>query len=443
MTASSTSETKNVRFYTLGCKVNQYETQAMREALERRGVCDVEGQKDAVCDWVVLNTCTVTEEADRNNRYWIRRLRREHPGARLIVTGCYVQKNRKDIESMPEVDLVLLNHEKAVLADRVLAEGERKHPLSNGDTAEFLPLSVSRSEGRTRAYVKIQDGCDNSCSYCKVALVRGHSRSRELAEILGEVARLRDSGYREIILTGIQLGAYGRELKKKSCLREVIECCATVEGIERIRLSSIEVTDINDLILEAFRDVPKLCPHLHVPLQSGDNEVLKRMNRPYTREFYRDRVLQLKQEVPDFVLSVDVMAGFPGETEEQLENTARLLKEIAPLKSHVFPYSRREGTRAADWKTLPVREIRDRAKYLMKGAEKIARQVRAGFLGKKFDVLAEEKGADVNFWEGRAANYLKVFFKYPQAVQGCIIPIRLDELYQDGFLGTVVKSRGE
>ncbi len=473
------SSTKNVRFYTIGCKVNQYETQAMREALERVGYCDIEGQKGVPCDLVVVNTCTVTQDSDRTNRYWIRRLKREHPRARITVTGCYAERNRAELEAMPEVDLVFLNDEKPFLSEKLLrsakrvcvdspsllsspplgerGEGEGAKSSSDGvasglsekcktgflnKTTTFMPLSISRSEGKTRAYVKIQDGCNHACSFCKVSLVRGPSRSRALSEILEEVTRLRDGGYREIILTGIQLGAYGIDLEPPSkagerhyLLKDVIEASARVEGIERIRLSSIELTDLGEPVREAFRSVPKLCPHIHLPLQSGDNEVLARMNRRYTREEYRDVVFELKQRISDFEVSVDVMAGFPGETEGQFVNTLDLLETLAPLKTHVFPYSLREGTRAADWGTFPAQVVRDRVRRLMESGERISAEVRRRYLGRSLEILAEHKDDRSGVSEGFTPNYLKVFFEYPRNVQGCIIPFKLTELFRDGFRG--------
>ncbi|MFA7255039.1 MAG: tRNA (N(6)-L-threonylcarbamoyladenosine(37)-C(2))-methylthiotransferase MtaB [Candidatus Omnitrophota bacterium] len=440
--ASHSSSKKNVRFYTLGCKVNQYETQAMREALERNGYQDIEGQKGASCDLVVVNTCTVTQDSDRTNRYWIRRLRREHPQARLAVIGCYVEKNRAELEGMPEVDLIFSNDEKPFLAEKLLAPAGICGAARTDKVPTFMPLSISRSEGKTRAYVKIQDGCNHACSFCKVSIVRGPSRSRALAEILKEVTRLREGGYREIILTGIQLGAYGLDLEPRSdskerqyLLRDVIEASARVEGIERIRLSSIELTDLGKLIREAFGAIPKLCPHIHLPMQSGDNEVLARMNRRYTREKYRDVVLELKERIPDFEFSVDVMAGFPGETEAQFENTLELLEILKPLKTHVFPYSFREGTRAAEWGTLPAQLVRDRVRRLMQSAERISGEVRSRYLGRSMEILAEHKHAITGVSEGFTPNYLKIFFEYPQDVQGCIIPFKLTELFQDGFRG--------
>ena len=447
--AAARSSLKNVRFYTLGCKVNQYETQAMREALERKGYRDIEGQKGVPCDLVVVNTCTVTQDADRTNRYWIRRLRREHPQARLAVTGCYAEKNRLDLEAMPEVDLIFSNDEKPSLAEKLSGPADVCGAPRPGKAATFMPLSISRSEGRTRAFVKVQDGCDHACSFCKVSVVRGPSRSRALSEILAEVVRLRDSGYREIILTGIQLGAYGLDLEvrpgvgeRSYLLRDVIEASAQVEGVERIRLSSVELMDLGKPICEAFRNVPKLCPHIHLPLQSGDNEVLARMNRRYTREKYRDVVLQLKDRVPDFEFSVDVMAGFPGETESQFANTLELLEILQPLKTHVFPYSRREGTRAADWGTLSAKTVRDRVRRLMEAAERISGKVRHRYLGRSMKILAEHENDRSGISEGFTPNYLKVFFEYPQDVQGCIIPFKLTGLFQDGFRGDPGLPRG-
>jgi threonylcarbamoyladenosine tRNA methylthiotransferase MtaB len=263
-----------------------------------------------------------------------------------------------------------------------------------------------------------------------------------MSEILEEVTRLRDNGYREIILTGIQLGAYGLDLESRPkggerhyFLRDVIENCARVEGIERIRLSSIELMDLGKPVREAFRSVPKLCPHIHLPLQSGDNGVLERMNRRYTREEYRDVVLALKAEIPDFEISMDVMAGFPGETEAQFANTFELLEILKPLKTHVFPYSRREGTRAAEWETLPAQTVRDRVRRLMEAAERISGEVRSRYLGRTLEILAEHEHERSGVSEGFTPNYLKVFFEYPRNVRGCIIPFKLTGLFQNGFRG--------
>jgi len=413
----------------------------MREALERNGYRDIEGQKGVPCDLVVINTCTVTQDADRTNRYWVRRLRREHPEAKIAVTGCYVEKNRAEIEALPEVGLIFRNHEKDRLFE-LLQDSPVDGRIRAENPLSYTPLAVSRSEGKTRGFVKVQDGCNHACSYCKVSVVRGPSRSRPLPDILDEVKRLRDGGYREIILTGIQLGAYGTDLapaagvgERHYFLRDVIDACAKVEGIDRLRLSSIELTDLGKPVRDAFREVPKLCPHIHLPLQSGDNEVLSRMNRRYTREMYREVVLELKRMIPDFEFSVDVMAGFPGETESQFEKTLELLEMLKPLKVHVFPYSRREGTPAAAWEECPRDTIRDRVRRLMEQAERISVDVRSRYLGRTVEILAEHADPRTRVAEGFTPNYLKVFFEYPQNVQGCIIPFKLTGLFQDGFQG--------
>lgn len=438
-TDSAFSSKRNARFYTLGCKVNQYETQAIRESFERKGVRDAEGDREALCDFVVLNTCTVTEDADKTSRYWIRRLRREHPGACLVVTGCYVEKNRKEIEAMPEVDHIFTNDEKSVLAERLLNTADNEYAKMPNECFSFVPLSISKSEGRTRAYVKIQDGCNHVCSFCKVALVRGRSRSRVLSEIKEEVTRLRDTGYREVVLTGIQLGAYGLDFEtlKAYPLLEVMESCAQIQGIERIRLSSIELTDLVRPVRDALRSIPKCCPHLHIPLQSGDNEILKKMNRRYSREMYRDIILELKANIPDFSLSVDVMAGFPDETEAQFQNTMDLLECVKPLKSHVFPYSRREGTKAAAWGVLPLQTVRDRVHRMIAWADELSYGIRNNYLGRSFDVLVECRDERTGFWVGHTANYLKVFFEFAQDIQGCMITVRLEKLLHEGFYGVV------
>ena len=325
-----TKKNPKVKFITLGCRVNQYETQSMREALSREGFLTVSsaasgndddhlrkagGRKISEADFVVINTCTVTGEADRESRYWIRRARREHPKARIVVTGCGVERDRPAIRIMSEVDRLVPNTEKPEIARHLLTDGEEPPCSEMSGTEEkkrgYPPLSISCSEGKTRAFIKIQDGCNHACSFCKVVLVRGGSRSRPPDDVLREVERLRDAGYRDVVFTWIQLGAYGRDLSEKRlcALPRLLETCSRIEGIERLRLSSIEPTDIEPDMISALRGIPKCMPHLHVPLQSGDDEILRRMNRRYDSRFYSDLVERLRSEIPDFTLTLDVMAG--------------------------------------------------------------------------------------------------------------------------------------
>jgi threonylcarbamoyladenosine tRNA methylthiotransferase MtaB len=433
---------QKVKFVTLGCKVNQYETQGMREILQKAGVFPLPVSEKETADYVVVNTCTVTAEADKENRYWIRRVRRENPGARIIVTGCGVERNRSEYENLSEVDLVLMNHEKVQIADRLNVgcasqevQNEVIEPVSR---QQYSALSISETDGFGRAFVKIQDGCNHACSFCKVVMVRGRSRSRNLSEIVAEAVRLRDSGYRELVFAGIQLGAYGLDFESSSTrLPEVLAACAKIEGIERLRLSSIEPTDVGPELIKAMSQISKCCPQMHIPLQSGDDEILKNMNRRYGRNFYRDLIARLRQAMPDFCLSLDVMAGFAGETEDQFQNTANLLSEIKPLKCHVFPYSRREGTKAARLADLPPQLIKERARRLIQLGQELSVEVRAPFLGRQLPVLIESYHSKTQMLQGLTPHYLKVNFPGSEEQIGQIIPVTLLALEGDGFAGDI------
>lgn len=440
----SALQTQSVKFITLGCKVNQYESQGMLEAVLEKGFQEAD-EKAQHCDFVVINTCTVTADADKQNRYWIRRMRRENPSAKIVVTGCYVERNRAEIEALPEVDLVLSNHEKSDLADHLSSgcampafqdqEAVRRRKL------EFSPLKISSFQGNGRAFVKIQDGCNHACSFCKVVMVRGRSRSRELGAVVEEVKRLRDSGYREIVFAGIQLGAYGLDFGKENALSEILEASAAVEGIDRLRLSSIEPTDVTPELIKTLRDVSKCCAHLHIPLQSGDDTVLKGMNRRHGRDFYIDLVARLKSEIPDFSLSFDVMAGFPGETEQAFQNTVDLIRQVKPLKSHVFPYSPREGTRAARFdQEIPIEKIRARVQELIRLGDQLGRGERLKYVGRSFPVLVEKKLERGGLVQGLTHHYLKVCFQGDVSDVGRMINVKLLSLEGDVFLGRCDES---
>ena len=443
----------SVRFITLGCRVNQYETQAMRESLAGIGIQELmhetvklEKQRiDSKIDFVVINTCTVTNVADRENFYWIRRAKREHPAAKIVVTGCFVEKNRQELEKLPDVDLVITNREKSRIAN-FLTDGcgtpAAQSRLSVKEPSyEFSPLFISHSHDRSRAYLKIQDGCNHACSFCKVVLVRGRSRSRLLDGIVDEARRLRDAGHQEVVLTGIQLGAYGLDLTPRIGLVDVIEECSKIEGVERIRLSSIEPTDVKPELIALLRHNKKCCPHLHIPLQSGDDEILKRMNRRYSRAYYLDLVNRLKSEVCDFSLTLDVMAGFPGEDERHFENTTKLLEELKPLKCHVFPYSRREGTKASRFSDDVVAAlIRRRVEYLISLSDRLGQAAAFPFVGRTMSVLAEKNKARGRgmLMQGVTGNFLKVCFQGNKSQLGRLVSVRLLALQGPLFLGQAV-----
>ncbi|MDP3919714.1 MAG: tRNA (N(6)-L-threonylcarbamoyladenosine(37)-C(2))-methylthiotransferase MtaB [Candidatus Omnitrophota bacterium] len=428
---------KSVRFITLGCKVNQYETQGMRESLARAGVTENTSAGDG-CDFVVINTCTVTDAADKENRYWIRRMRRQHPEAKIVITGCYAERNREAIESLPGVDLVIANHDKARIADyleRGCGDPDLQDEMSERKgRREYAPLSISRFQGHGRAFVKIQDGCNHACSFCKVVLVRGRSRSRPLQDIVTEVNRLRDAGYREAVFTGIQLGAYGADSEQPLDLVDVLRACSEIEGIERLRLSSIEPTDVRPNLIAALSELPKCCPHLHIPLQSGDDAVLAAMNRRYRHEFYADLVEELRSKLPDFSLSLDVMAGFPSESEEQFENTCALLKSVRPLKCHVFPYSLRDGTKASKMDSLDPSVVRSRVNRLIGLADELGEAERSRYIGQSVDVLVEKELHGGGMVQGLTSNYLKVCFKGDADLVGRFLRVELLSLQGDTFL---------
>lgn len=448
----TTGNKMRVRFITLGCKVNHYETQGIKEAMERARFREVAREKDD-CEFVVINTCTVTRDADRGNRYWIRRARREHPGARIVLTGCYVERNRQEVLAIPGVDLVISNTEKSDIV-RLLSAGCASPDIQD-DTGEpsgeakenprhrYSTLPISRTEGLGRAYVKIQDGCNHACSFCKVVLVRGRSRSRSPEDITEEALRLRDSGYKEIVLTGIQLGAYGDEFSAPVALEAIVESIARIEGIERIRLSSIEPTDVTGSLIDVLVGNRKCCHHLHIPLQSGADEILARMNRRYGRDHYIELIDKLKSRMGDFSLTLDVMAGFPGETEEHFESTVDLLRKVRPLKSHVFPYSPREGTRAFWFESCHTEIIRRRVDYLIGLGASMGRDIRRFYEGTVQHVLVEQKIKRGGLLQGLTGNYLKVVFQGPAGLLGQMVPVRIVSAQGDCLLGVLYGEANE
>jgi threonylcarbamoyladenosine tRNA methylthiotransferase MtaB len=457
------TEKPKVRFITLGCRVNQYETQGMREALQSAGFDffspTAADQRAAAADVVIINTCTVTGEADRESRYWIRRARREHPEARIVVTGCGVERDYEAVRKMSEVDDLVFNHEKPEIGRYLSAArqhsacGDHFDARKSNRARQFSSLSITCSEGKTRAVVKIQDGCNHACSFCRVVLVRGRSRSRDAEEVVEEVKNLRDRGYREIVFAGIQLGAYGLDAGRdgRAGFSSLLEKCAGIAGIDRLRLSSIEPMDVTSELMMTLRDVPKCMPHLHIPLQSGDDTVLRRMNRRYDSRFYGDLIERLRSEVPDFNLTMDVIAGFPGEDDGCFENTVRLLEKVRPLKCHIFPFSRREGTRAAGFcDGVSPAVVRERIRFLSAWEKKQGLEVMKSYTGREFPVLVEgmkkQNGPGGKVLPahcpdgekpltGHTPNFMKVTFRGKEAWSGKVVRVRLTDAGPSGLSG--------
>jgi threonylcarbamoyladenosine tRNA methylthiotransferase MtaB len=405
---------QTVKFYTLGCKVNQYETQSIRESFIESGFKELENSKPA--KYYVINTCTVTHKADVESLKFIRKAKRENPRARIIVTGCLAELDEGKIKN--------IDHRASII---------KKAKFLN-DNNEIN--GISHFKGHTRAFLKIQDGCNNYCSYCKVPLVRGPSKSRPLNEIIAEADRLAKNGFKEIVLTGICLGAYGRDLKSKPELLDVITALEKIEELLRIRLSSIEAGDISDRLINKMKESKKLCRHLHIPLQSGDDGILKKMNRRYTFADYLHLICKIKAKIPDIAVTTDVLVGFPGETEENFQNTVKLIKEIIPLKVHIFPYSSRDKTEASNFREkLQPNIMKARLLRLKNISQDCSVIYKRQFLNKKMDVLVEGRTREnKEWWEGYTQNYIKVRVETRLILKNKLIPLCLKRVMNDSVI---------
>ncbi|MCX5709062.1 MAG: tRNA (N(6)-L-threonylcarbamoyladenosine(37)-C(2))-methylthiotransferase MtaB [Candidatus Omnitrophica bacterium] len=420
---------KKVKFYTLGCKVNQYETQEIRERFLEAGFLEVKGKEGA--DVYVVNTCTVTAKADKDSLYFIHRSYHENPKAKIIVTGCLSELERKKIKAQPGVSLVVSNRDKTQIVFKL--RGKRKKPEQG----------ISFLEGHTRAFLKIQDGCDNFCSYCRVPLARGKSRSKPIDEIIIEAERLVRNGFKEIVLTGICLGSYGGDHKPRKDLGDVIEKLEKIEGILRIRLSSIEAGDVSDRLIAKMASSTKLCPHLHIPIQSGDDEILKKMRRKYSRWDYLDLVKKIRKKVRQVAITTDVLVGFPGEEEKNFFNTMDLVRKITPLRCHIFPFSPRPGTAAANFPGIPQKSVvKERVKRLRIIAQSCSRTFCQKSLGKKMAVLIEGRSPDnPGFWEGHTDTYIKVLINSRKNLRNKLVLARLKKVTPGGVLSEILTQK--
>ena len=471
-----------VAYHTLGCKVNQYETEKIRESLEQAGFATVPFGSRA--DAYVINTCTVTAVADSKSRAAVRKAMRANPDAFVVVAGCYAELEPGRIAEIEGVDLVVANDDKNVIPERVIAHfaafsphpnplppGEREsrggHSTFNIQHSTALnpqPSTLNvRPRLRTRAVVKVQDGCDHFCSYCVVPYARSRRFSRPLEEVLAELRSLAEFGYKEIVLTGIRLGSYRCGSTR---LPELIREAARIDGIERIRLSSVEPWEIDDALLDAM-DSPKVCRHLHIPLQSGDDGVLREMNRPYDSGQYTRIIDRVRRRIDGIGITTDVMAGFPGETEEAFENTCALIEKIGFSRTHVFRYSVRKRTKAASLPNqVDVQVKKRRAEKLIELGRIAMRRFASSLVGQTLEVLVQSEinaGADresgkrspglqrpdyrehrgggnpSKILSGLTDNYVVVSFPGDSSLKGEIVPVRIAGIGQDG--GAVAECR--
>lgn len=421
-----------VAFCTLGCKTNQYDTQSMKEQFLSRGydVVDFDSQADIY----VINTCTVTNLADRKSRQAITKVNKKNPEAIVAVVGCYPQRAAAEVISLPGVDVVAGTSERAKIVD--LVENHDKSRTTNAvsdimNQASFEEASVKWHHEKTRAVLKIQDGCSQFCSYCIIPYVRGPVRSRNPAQILTEAKNLAQSGYREIVLTGIHIASYGKDLQNTD-LSELLGEIHSIEGIDRLRLGSMDPRLLTAQFIEMASKLPKLCPHYHVSLQSGSVRILKLMNRCYTTAQYFEIVSCLRSNIPDVAVTTDVMVGFPGETDEDFENTLNFVNEIQFSRIHVFRYSDRQNTPAAAFAGKVAQVVKDeRGKKLIKLGEQLETRFMRNFLGKNVSVLVEDKCAQhENCFEGYTGNYIKVVINSKADLSGeviTVIPDRIDK----------------
>ena len=427
---------KTVAFHTLGCKVNQYDSQAMLELFEQAGYQP--GDFDQPCDVYVVNTCTVTGTGDKKSLQAVRRARRLNPAADIIVCGCMAQRDGEKLLADTDARLILGTARRAEIVT-LLEQAQREHTrlcaVTDVRRAAFEPLLITHQEGRTRATLKIQEGCDRFCTYCIIPYVRGGIRSRSVQDVRDEAARLAQAGYREIVLTGIHLTSYGRDLKNGDTLLSVIRAVHDIAGVERIRLGSLEPVIATADFARALGEMPKLCPQFHLALQSGCDSVLRRMRRRYDTAAFRESAQALRTVFPDCALTTDVMSGFPGETDAEHRQSLDFCREMRFARMHVFPYSEREGTAAATMPDPVPRHIREeRARELIALGADMAEDYRRAQLGTVRRVLFEQCAEGVSV--GYTPEYMRC--EAPGTVCGQTLPVRMTGLLPEGFSGEIV-----
>ncbi|QEM68099.1 tRNA (N(6)-L-threonylcarbamoyladenosine(37)-C(2))-methylthiotransferase MtaB [Geobacter sp. FeAm09] len=396
---------KRVAIATLGCKTNQFESAAMSEQFRKAGYRVVPFTEPA--DIYVVNSCTVTARTDAETRRLIRRARRLNPQARIVATGCYAQVAPGELERMPEVDSVLGNREKQDIAGLVAAGGSRISDISTEQAAEPLPLSSFAEH--TRAFLQAQNGCNSFCAYCIVPYARGRSRSVPLDDVLQGVRELAANGYREVVLTGIHLGAYGLDLAPRHSLADLVRRITEDGSVPRLRIGSVEPNELSDELIGLMAASTAVCPHVHLPLQSGSDTVLQRMGRRYTARFFRDLVARVTAALPDAFIGADVIAGFPGETDEEFLETLHLVEEVPFSDLHVFPFSRRAGTKAAGMPAqVAAQVVRERGERLRDAAAAKKTAFLQRFVGRTLPVLGQTWQPGTGCIKGLSRNYLQV-----------------------------------
>ena len=429
---------KKAASFALGCKVNQYESEAIAELFAEKGYEIVGIDEEA--DVYVINTCTVTNFGDKKSRQLIRKVKRQNENAIVAVVGCYAQTAPQELMKVEGVNLVIGTKDRAQIVEMVenykTENGVENHVSDIMKERVFEPLSIQKLANRTRAYLKIQDGCSQYCSYCIIPYARGPIRSRDPQDVLAEVKRLAENGFKEVVLTGIHVASYGKDRHDTSLL-EILRQVHEVEGIERIRFSSIEPNVVTEEFAQAIADMPKVCDHFHLSLQSGCDKTLKEMNRKYDTEKYRQAAATLRKYLPEVALTTDIIAGFPGETEEDFQASYDFAKEIGFAKIHAFPYSPKRGTPAAARKDQLLNAVKaERSHRLIELSDKMADDFIQAYVGKEVEVLYERVIGE-GIYEGHTTNYIKVKGTSDKDLTNVICKTKITKAENEELFGTV------
>lgn len=421
----------SVAFHTLGCKVNHYETEAIWQLFKENGYERTDFEKQS--DVYVINTCTVTNTGDKKSRQVIRRAIRQNPDAVICVTGCYAQTSPAEIMAIPGVDIVVGTQERTKMLDYIEQYKSERTPINAvGNIMKnrvYEELDVPSFTDRTRASLKIQEGCNNFCTFCIIPWARGLMRSRNPEEVVHQAQQLVDAGYLEIVLTGIHTGGYGEDLKDYNLAQLLRDIENNVKGLKRLRISSIEASQLSDEVIDVLRNSKIVVRHLHIPIQSGSDTVLKRMRRKYTMEFFANRLDRLREALPDLAITSDVIVGFPGETEEEFMETYSFIRDQKFSELHVFPYSKRTGTPAARMEGQVEEEVKnERVHRLISLNDQLAVEYASRFEGEVLEIIPEEKyklDSDSNLYEGYTDNYLKVVIPGSEDLIGKLVRVKI------------------
>ncbi len=439
-----------VAFYTLGCKVNHYETEAIWQLFKKQGYERVDFEKRA--DVYLINTCTVTNTGDKKSRQIIRRAIRKNPDAVVCVTGCYAQTSPAEVMNIPGVDIVVGTQDRARLLDYVEQFRRTREPINAVKNIMknrvFEELDVPSFTDRTRASLKIQEGCNNFCTFCIIPWARGLLRSRDPEAVIKQAQQLVNAGYKEIVLTGIHTAGYGEDMKDYNFAQLLRDIDDRVKGLKRLRISSIEASQVTEEVIDAINRSNTIVRHLHIPLQSGSNSVLKRMRRKYTIEMFADKLEQLRKALPGLAVTSDVIVGFPGETEEEFMETYRFVQEQKFSELHVFPYSKRTGTPAARMENQIPEEVKhERVRRLIALSDQLAKEYASQFEGEVLEMIPEEPFKDApgsGYYIGYTDNYLKVKVQATEQMVGQLVKVKIVKAgypYNEGQFVRVLDDR--